>query len=211
MFNEVIETLILLVLQATCLSNSAVRTMYHSLPEAVTRDARRESEEQELEGEEEEQEPEGEEEEQETSTPFKTPLHSAMPPLPTIRKVEERAPSKPSLPSIPKPEHSGSVMMPTRHTTSRASSSIPVMSTKHESGKASTGQAGKGRRDIAEYVHTAIPTVTTKRAASQATSQMGQGYWPGRWLGPPLWPGFGQPKATKPSLPGKPIRWLRLY
>jgi hypothetical protein len=57
----------------------------------------------------------------------------------------------------------------------------------------------------------AIPTATTKRTVSQSTSQKGQGYRSGHWLGPPLWPGFGQPKTPKPSLPGKPIRWLRLY
>ena len=93
---EVIEALHAVGAPSYLLSNSAVRTMYHSLHEAAEQ-SHTETEEQEPEGEEEEQEPEGEEEEQEMSTPFKTPLHSAMPPLPTIPKVEERAPMIPKL------------------------------------------------------------------------------------------------------------------
>ena len=152
---EVVEALHSIGVPSFLLSNPAVRTMYRTLPEEAEQ-PHAETEEQEQEGEEEEQEPEGEEEEQEMSTPFKTPLHSAMPPLPTIPKVEERAPtkpspsmipklerkaeeralSKPSPPLVPKPEHSGSVMMPARHTTSKASSSgIPTMPTKHEAGQ----------------------------------------------------------------------------
>ena len=158
---EVVKALHSIGAPSYLLSNSAVRTVYHSLHD-VARQSHTETEEQEQEGEEGEQEQEGEEEEpeqegeereQEMGTPFKTPLHSAMPPLPTMPKVEERVPTKPSPSMIPKPVHSAIATMSTRHATSKASSSsIPTMSMKHESGKTSS-QTGKGHKGIAEYVH----------------------------------------------------------
>ena len=129
-----------------------------------------------------------EEEEQEEGTPqkFETPAPSSMPPLPPPPPLQPKAVEHPSTSSasVHVKAQKGSV------TAKESPSMIPKP--KHQP--------------------SSIPTMTTmKPAVSQATSQTGQGHWPGRWLGPPLWPGFGQPKATKPSLPGKPIRWLRLY
>ena len=85
---EVIEALHAVGAPSHLLSNSAVRTMYHSLYEAAEQ-PHPETEEQEPEREEEEQEL-GEKRRKKRTTPFKTPLHSSMPPLPAVPKVEER-------------------------------------------------------------------------------------------------------------------------
>ena len=148
---EVIEALHAIGAPSHLLSNLAVRTMYHSLHGAA----------EQPHAETEEQEPEGEEEEQELeTTPFEISLHSSIPPLPAVPKVEERTPiipklerkaeeralSKPNSSLVPKPERAGSVTMQTRHAASKASSSgIPAMSTKHELIKTSGSQTGKGR------------------------------------------------------------------
>lgn len=245
---EVLQALHSIDAPSYLLSNSAVREAYQSLPD-IAGQSRMETEEQgqvgeqweqEHEGEKWEQEPEGEEEEQEMSTPSGTPLPSAMPPLPPRkveervrtklspsmipkleRTAEERAPGKPSALLMPKPEHSGSVMMQTRHAASKASSSsgIPTMSTKHELTKASSSQTGKGRGGITEHWYddvrfpgkpirvlrlysTSTPKKSMKRKSNKATSssQMGKD--------------FGVPSEhmySDPRQPGKLIRVLRLY
>jgi hypothetical protein len=172
---EVLEALRSVGVPSFLLSNPTARTMYGTTPETVE-PPHVETGEHELAVEEEQQEPQGEEEEEETGTPFETPQHSAMPPVSTYRKVEERVPTKrspsmirrfeqkveehgprkPSIPSVPKPEHAGSVAMQTRHASSKASSGIPTMSTKHELSKASSSQAGTGRSSLAEPVHSNV-------------------------------------------------------
>jgi hypothetical protein len=135
--------------------------------------------------EEEEQAAEGGEEEG-TPQKFETPAHSSAPTAPP--------PPPPPLPLQPK-------------AAAHLSTSSAALHVKAQKGSI----AGKVSPSTSLPKPSTIPTATTKRTVSQTTAQTGQGYWPGRWLGRPLWPGFGQPKAAKPSLPGKPIRWLRLY
>jgi hypothetical protein len=120
-----------------------------------------------------------------TPQKFETPAHSSIPTAPP-----------PPPPLLPQPK--AVAHLPT---------STAALHVKAQKGSI----AGKVSPSTSLPKPSTIPTATTKRTVSQATAQTGQGYWPGRWLGPPLWPGFGQPKVAKPSLPGKPIRWLRLY
>ena len=211
------------------LSNSTVRTMYARLPETAEQSPmeleeqeseaqREEEEEQESEEEEqhEEHEPEGqaeeqvaeEEEEQESAALFETPLHTALPPVVPIRKVETRIQAKPSPSMIPKPVHVAAKV-----------SGIPTMRTKREAEKASTGQAGKGYKDIAEKWHgephfpgkplrilrlygastTAMPTKRKPGKASSIseTRQYGDG--------------ITEHIYDDPHIPGKKLRVLRLY
>jgi hypothetical protein len=145
-----------------------------------------------------------EEEEEGTPQKFATPAHSSMPPLPPAQQQQQ-----PKVAELPSTSHASRDVQALKvSTTTKTSQSTADV-------KAPRGSTvAKGSPSMIPtriHEHSAIPTVTTKREASKATSQSGQGYWPGCWMGPPLWPGFGQPKAHKPSLPGKPIRWLRLY
>ena len=232
---EVVEALYSIGVPSFVLSNAAVRAVYHRLDEAAEQFRTEEQEragaqeQQEQEGEEEEQEPEGEEEEQETSTLFETPLHSAIPPLATIPKVEERMPTmipklqrkaEERVSMITKPPHIATVTMPARQATSKVSSSgIPATLMKHEAGKSSTSQTGKGRMGIAEHAHSdvhlpgkpirilrlsSISSLRTKSMKREARKPSGS--QTGQDFGCPM-----EHMYDDPRLPGKPIRILRLY
>jgi hypothetical protein len=139
--NEVIQALHLAGAPSHVLSNADALRMYHSVHEA-TQQSQTGVEGYESEAEEQQHEQEGEEEQQQRReeeelevTRYATPLHAAMQQMQTIRKAEERAPTKQSPSMIPKPIYAPSKI-----------SGIPTMMTKREPSKASTSQSGKGKR-----------------------------------------------------------------
>jgi hypothetical protein len=156
---EVVEALYTAGVPSYLLSNTAVRTMYQTLPEVSEQPHMETSEE----------EAEGAEEEQEMSTLYETPVHSTITPQAIIQKAEERVPTKPSPSMLPRPVHTAAVSVPVAHPVSKASG-IPAMSvkheavktsgssvpktavTKHESGKPSSSQTGHGSDGITEYI-----------------------------------------------------------
>jgi hypothetical protein len=203
------------------LSNSAVREMYARLPgtaeQSPMETEQQESEEQpeqeqeqETKGQEEEQEPESQgEEEEQTTTPFETPLHSAMPPLTTIRKVEERAPTKSSPLMPPRPAH-----VPSK------TSGIPTVWPKRETGKASTSQAGHGRRaEATEHAcdepHFPGKPIRILRLYGTSTTTMPMRGKSGKASSSSLARQYGEGITEHiyddPCIPGKKIRVLRLY
>jgi hypothetical protein len=111
------------------LSNSSVFPIYQMAEQARAGG-------QQTHMEEEEQEEKGEEEEEEGSTPFETPIHTVMPPLAPVRKVDERVHAKLSPSLLPKPTHAAS-----------KTSNIATKSTKREEVEPSTSQSGRGRDD----------------------------------------------------------------
>jgi hypothetical protein len=156
---EVVEALHSAGVPSYLLSNTAIRTMYQTLPDVSEQHTETERQE--------EQEQQGAEEEEEQETLYETPAHSTAPPQATVLKAEEREPAKPakSSPSmLPRPTHTAthpaskvSAIPATsvKHEAARASgSSVPKMVvTKHESGKPSSSQTGHGNCGITEYIY----------------------------------------------------------
>jgi hypothetical protein len=138
---EVIEALHLAGAPSHVLSNADALRMYHSVYGATQQShtgmegyESEAEEQQQYEQEEEEEQQQQREEEEEQETPFATPLHTAMHQMQTIRKAEERAPTKQSPSMIPKPIYAPSKV-----------SGIPSLMSKREASKPSSSQSGKGK------------------------------------------------------------------
>jgi hypothetical protein len=190
---EVVQALYSIGVPSVLLSNAAVRMMYHTLHEMgeeAHTEASEEVREREEEEEDEVQKQAGEEEYEESSTLYETPLHTSQPPsLTTVRKIEERAPSKSSPSMIPRLERK----VEQRETGGPATSFVSKLERREGTAMPEPYPASKA---------SGIPKIPPKRELTKpSTSQTGTGQ---KAVITEHW-------FDDPRFPGKPIRVLHMY